>query len=335
MTIPQSPVVKTKEGCFTRDETPEVYSRQTTISHWQLRDLVTCAEDGCIYTVHRSTVIKFDPFALKSTTVQSLDFQPTSMCYKDGYIATGGQQGQLRVAKIQPNGSATEVHRGDVSTSVNNALHIAPRPDGRVQLFVCNNDQSVRMYDLPTMEQTAQLRFDTAMNYCSVSPDGTEMLCVGDNNQMMIYHARESDWHKTHTFQEFRDAGMACAWNPSGTLISAVSQDGRCCVWDAHSHRLLARYRTEGACRDVKFSSGPMDLLAFSEHTTRCHLVDARMLTRKQVLYLDDDDTGEPNISGISFTPGGERLFVGTEHSLAAFSIDTVRRRTLGNGGLV
>lgn len=37
------------------------------------------------------------------------------------------------------------------------------------------------------------------------------------------------------------------------------------------------------ACRNVKFSPAPLDLLAFAEHRSRCHLVDCRMWDRQQV----------------------------------------------------
>lgn len=37
------------------------------------------------------------------------------------------------------------------------------------------------------------------------------------------------------------------------------------------------------ACRNIKFGPAPLDLLAFTEHKGRCHLVDARMWDRRQV----------------------------------------------------
>lgn len=41
-----------------------------------------------------------------------------------------------------------------------------------------------------------------------------------------------------YAFSEFRDCGIACAWNPSGTCIAAGSQDGYVVVWDARAHRV-------------------------------------------------------------------------------------------------
>ena len=40
------------------------------------------------------------------------------------------------------------------------------------------------------------------------------------------------------SFSEATDAGMACAWNPSGTLLAAGYQDGSLIIWDPRAHRV-------------------------------------------------------------------------------------------------
>lgn len=45
-----------------------------------------------------------------------------------------------------------------------------------------------------------------------------------------------------YAFSDFRDCGIACAWNPSGTCIAAGSQDGYVVVWDARAHRACAPF---------------------------------------------------------------------------------------------
>ena len=45
-----------------------------------------------------------------------------------------------------------------------------------------------------------------------------------------------------YAFTEFRDCGIACAWNPSGTCIAAGSQDGYVVVWDARAHRVCIHF---------------------------------------------------------------------------------------------
>ena len=42
---------------------------------------------------------------------------------------------------------------------------------------------------------------------------------------------------------------------------------------------MVAQHRTSSACRNVKFSPSPVDLLAVSEHENFCHILDARNLS--------------------------------------------------------
>jgi Uncharacterised protein domain (DUF2415) len=62
-----------------------------------------------------------------------------------------------------------------------------------------------------------------------------------------------------------------------------VAPDSARVGWQA-----VARLQAGSACRGVKYSSGPADLLVFSEHENYCHIVDARKYTEAQVrgIYL-------------------------------------------------
>lgn len=40
-------------------------------------------------------------------------------------------------------------------------------------------------------------------------------------------------------------------------------------MWDQRSSRVVVRYSTDHACRNVKFAPAPLDLLAFTEHKAR------------------------------------------------------------------
>ena len=70
-----------------------------------------------------------------------------------GYVASGGQHGQLDVRRLC---DGEVVLRGAAGGSVNNALALAPSSGdgsgggcGNVTLFVCNNDCSIKAYSLP------------------------------------------------------------------------------------------------------------------------------------------------------------------------------------------
>ena len=61
----------------------------------------------------------------------------------------------------------------------------------------------------------------------------------------------------------------------------------------------------KNACRVVKFSSGLTDLMAFSEHHSRFHVVDARTFAYEQVVTASQ----ERDISGLCFTPDGSKVY--------------------------
>ena len=45
------------------------------------------------------------------------------------------------------------------------------------------------------------------------------------------------------SFTEAQDAGMTCAWNPSGTCLASGSQDGTVTIWDPRAHRVCLPHR--------------------------------------------------------------------------------------------
>jgi hypothetical protein len=73
-----------------------------------------------------------------------------------------------------------------VGGSINNAMCISKHPKGSdgARLLICNNDETIKAYTLPGLQRVASISLPTAVNYCSVSPDGTKMVAVGDSNQV-------------------------------------------------------------------------------------------------------------------------------------------------------
>ncbi|PRW50831.1 WD40 repeat isoform A [Chlorella sorokiniana] len=300
------------------------YDRGATIQHWQLRDLVHCpSKDEELFCVYRHRTLRHDLASGKTEVVQELPFEPTSMTVAHGYVAAGGQNSQLDARRL---GGGEVVYKGHCGGSVNNALHIGRDASQQLRLFVCNNDDTIKVYGLQGGALATVLRCPVAINYCALSPSGRHLVCVGDNRHTYLYQATPAAYRQCGVFTEACDAGMCCAWSASGSMFASASQDGSVAVWDHRSSALVAHFLTPLACRNVKFSPAPLDLLAFAEHRSRCHLVDCRMWDRQQVLDVGGQDC-EPDISGIAFSPSGRRLYVGTEGGLAAYDIDTMGRR--------
>ncbi|GAA6031578.1 hypothetical protein JCM8097_006531 [Rhodosporidiobolus ruineniae] len=154
---------------------------------------------------------------------------------------------------------------------------------------------------IPLPHEDIHLR--TAVNHCSVSPDGRRMVAVGDTNEVFLYDCRASGYSLAHVFAASNDASFSTDWSSDGTTFAVASQDGFVHVYDirnlpsasptAFNPRKLAELKTSqtgpaGAARKVKFSPGgnrlDSGLLAFTEHRNRVHVVDARTFETYQVL---------------------------------------------------
>ena len=113
-------------------------------------------------------------------------FSPPSSTLRHGYLAAGGQRSQLMVRRLDSDWSAQMT----VGGSINNALCITKHPNNNDQLriLICNNDETIKVYSLPDLQRITSLSFPTAVNYASVSPDGSKMVVVGDTSQVFLYH---------------------------------------------------------------------------------------------------------------------------------------------------
>ena len=64
--------------------------------------------------------------------------------------------------------------------------------------------------------------------------------------------------------------------------------------------QMVAQQQADDAVRCVKFSADPVGLLAYAEHESAVHIVDARRYGARQVLAAAPTGVG---ISGLAFTP--------------------------------
>ena len=290
---------------------------KTTIQHWQLRDLIACPNDPYeIFHVYQNNV---NIFNTKSNTVvpimKELTFSPTSMHVGHGYIAAGGQRSQLMVRQLATNWYA----HTSVGGSINNSIAITSHPLHGNRLLICNNDESIKVYSLPGLQRISSIQLPTAVNYVSVSPDGTKMIATGDVNSVFLYQITSNgDYSLINTLTTSSDAGFACSWNQSSERFAVASQDGCVSVFDIRNAsdkicKLQTHQwpRAKGAARNVKFSpSGSIDLLMFSEHVSYVHLVDARTFNERQIIRIAPDDH-DLHISGICFSQDSKRCYIG------------------------
>ena len=55
---------------------------------------------------------------------------------------------------------------------------------GRVHLFVSNNDDSIKVFQLPDMRRVEIIACPVAINYCSVNEGGSMLAAAGDSHSV-------------------------------------------------------------------------------------------------------------------------------------------------------
>ncbi|KAF9974607.1 hypothetical protein BGZ73_001976 [Actinomortierella ambigua] len=209
-------------------------------------------------------------------------------------------------------------------------------------LTASNNDETIKVYSLPGLEPLTSIQLPVAVNYASVSPDGRKMVAVGDSNEVFVFDITvAAGYHRIGTYTATRDASFSCAWNQSSDKFAVASQDGFVSIWDIrHSEKLCTlgskqHPLVKGATRCVKFSSsGSVDLLVYSEHVSYVNLVDARTFNERQIIRVAPPNTDE-HITGIALSPDSRTCFVGLEHHVLEFDVDTITRRSFPFGSLL
>ncbi|KAI2465082.1 hypothetical protein F4781DRAFT_41069 [Annulohypoxylon bovei var. microspora] len=187
--------------------------------------------------------------------------------------------------------------------------------------IVANNDKSITVIGLyePDLHKDV-LEYPDCVNRGVISPDGTLLVAICDDPYLYIhmrrsvtqhYHgvSRQSykwvpvprirlkgEWEKDTS--ECRGSFAAC-FSSSGKYLAIGTQYGTISIFDAvglkdpDSDPLITYFNSDrapeecGAVRDMAFSPGPHDLLAWSEHRGRIGVADARTnFKRRQIIPL-------------------------------------------------
>lgn len=109
------------------------------------------------------------------------------------------------------------------------------------------------------------------------------------------------------TLKGHLDYSFSCAWHPTGHILATGNQDTTCRLWDIRypSESLAVLKGNMGAIRGIKFSPDG-DFVAMAEAADYVHVYDVKA---DYSAAQEMDLFGE--ISGISFSPDSESLFVG------------------------
>ncbi|KAH8554405.1 WD40-repeat-containing domain protein [Umbelopsis sp. PMI_123] len=339
MTVGEEPLTGDSPICDFVKPDPRRHVQRITIHHWQLRDLLLCPENKKeVVFPYQNNVIQYNMETEKETfLLKDLTFAPTSITANSGYLAVGGQRSELVVRELHGNWAITTTTGG----SINNGVTVA-ETNGDKRLLVSNNDETIKVFSIPSMHLIDSLCLPTAVNGVTVSPNGRHMVAVGDSNEVFVFNITSSgEYVHTASLCASKDSNFSCSWSHNSDKFAVASQDGTVNVWDMRStiplYSLGSKQspNAKGAARCVKFStSGAVDLLAYTEHVSYVNIVDARNFSTQQVLRISPSHL-DYHITGMSFAPDSRSLLVGLENSVLEYPVDTKARRRFPIGSLL
>ncbi|PLW23696.1 hypothetical protein PCASD_16758 [Puccinia coronata f. sp. avenae] len=149
----------------------------------------------------------------------------------------------------------------------------------------------------PVLTYKSSLTFPVPVNHCSVSPDSKSMVAVGDSSEVFIYDCQSAHQTNEPLIGDWRlgprkiylpgvsalTGSFSTSWNQYGDKFAVASEGEVVVVYDMKmlGKPLLVKHTAQkgrpGCARVVKFSpAGPNELLAFTEHQSLVHVLDAR-----------------------------------------------------------
>ncbi|XP_038972798.1 uncharacterized WD repeat-containing protein C2A9.03-like isoform X2 [Phoenix dactylifera] len=314
----------TEKGGMYYDFQHNTRSVKSTIHHFQLRNLVWATSKHDVYLMSHYSVLHWSALTCDKFEVMDVSghvapcekhpgsllegfsrTQVSTLAVKDKLLVVGGFQGELICKYLDREGISFCCRTTYDDNAITNAVEIYDSPSGAVHFMASNNDCGVRDFNMENFQLCKHFRFQWPVNHASLSPDGKLLVIVGDNPKGLLVDACTG---KTiHALHGHLDYSFASAWNPDGCTFATGNQDKTCRVWDVRNlSKSMAVLRGNlGAIRSIRFTSDGQ-FMAMAEPADFVHIFDVRSgYNRQQEL----DFFGE--ISGMSFSPDTEALFVG------------------------
>ncbi|MQM15207.1 hypothetical protein Taro_048149 [Colocasia esculenta] len=299
-------------------------SVKSTILHFQLRNLVWSTSKHDVYLMSHYSVIHWSAINLEKTEVLNVSghvapcekhpgsllegftqTQVSTLAVKDNLLVAGGFQGELICKYLDRTGISFCTRTTYEDNAITNAVEIYDSPCGAVHFMASNNDCGVRDFDMEKFQLSKHFRFQWPVNHTSLSPDGKLLLIVGDNTDGILVDSQTGK--NVHDLKGHLDFSFASAWHPSGHIFTTGNQDKTCRVWDIRnlSESVCVLRGNLGAIRSIRFTSDGQ-FMAMAEPADFVHIFDVKSgFERRQEV----DFFGE--ISGMSFSPDTESLFIG------------------------
>lgn len=185
---------------------------------------------------------------------------------------------------------------------------------------LANNDKSVTVVNLEDSEALDELEYPDCVNRGLISPDGSLLVAICDDPFLYVHVrcARQGkrgggyQWLplprirlKDQSVRDVSDCrgSFAASFSFSGRYLAVGTQYGTISVFDVVAFAdpardpLVTYFNSArapsdcGAVRDMAFSPGPYDMLAWTEHRGRVGVADARTnFTKRQIISIEDHE---------------------------------------------
>ncbi|KAJ3694705.1 hypothetical protein LUZ60_000082 [Juncus effusus] len=328
--IPNS-AEKSEKDCKSTEKGEKYYefrqntrSVKSTILHFQLRNLVWATSKHDVYLMSHYNVLHWSALTGQTNNLINVQghvaprekhpgslaegfsqTQVSTLAVKGNLLVAGGFQGELICKHLDREGISFCCRTTYDENAITNAVEIYNSSSGAIRFVASNNDCGVRDYDMEKFQLCKHFKFDWPVNHTSLSPDGKLLIVVGDDPEGLVVDSNSGKI--IHKLQGHTDYSFATAWHPNGQTFSTGNQDKTCRVWDLRNltKPTCSLRGNIGAIRSLRFSSDGK-FMAAAEPADFVHVFDVQSGFEKR---QEIDFFGE--ISGISFSPDTEGLFVG------------------------
>ncbi|CAF2245600.1 unnamed protein product [Brassica napus] len=295
-----------------------------TILHFQLRELVWATSNHDVYLMCNNSITHWS--TLTSSRDEVLDLaglvtpseehpgsllegfsktQVSSLAVKDGMVVAGGFSGELICKHLDRPGVSFCYRLTSEENAITNSVNIHRNSSGALHFMASSNDGGVRNFDMETYQLVQHFHYPWPVNHSSVSPDGKLVTILGDDPDGLLVDSNNGE--TVGRLYGHLDYSFASAWHPDGVTFATGNQDKTCRVWDVRnlSKSVAVLKGNLGAIRSIKFSSDGQ-YMAMAEAADFVHIYNTNTGYMKE---QEIDFFGE--ISGISFSPDTESLFIG------------------------
>ncbi|KAI1432797.1 hypothetical protein GGR50DRAFT_672168 [Xylaria sp. CBS 124048] len=183
---------------------------------------------------------------------------------------------------------------------------------------LANNDKTITIVNLADGDPIDELELPDCVNRGVISPDGSFLVAICDDPFLYIHvrcglpgkRGNSIEWlplprirlqdQSVRDISDCRGSFAAC-FSPSGRYLAVGTQYGTISIFDVSAFTdpdrdaLVTFFNSarapndSGAVRDMAFSPGPYDVLAWTEHRGRVGVADARTnFTRRQIISIED-----------------------------------------------